>query len=106
MQGETLPKDRVSQLTLYPLTAIEGAERAVLLLTKALQLVQSLGLNEREIRYLLTHAADFDGLSLSQLPTQSSDDTPAERPGAVCAIPALGRLCSSQARSWPAARTT
>ena len=77
VQGETLPKDHVSQLTLYPLTAIEGAERAVLLLTKALQLVQSLGLNEREIRYLLTHAVAFDGLSLSQLPTRSSEDTPA-----------------------------
>ena len=77
VQGETMPKESVSQLTLYPLTAIQGAERAVLLLTKALQLVQSLGLNEREIRYLLTHAADFDGLDLSQLPTRSSDDTPA-----------------------------
>lgn len=77
VQGETMPKESVSQLTLYPLTAIQGAERAVLLLTKALQFVQSLGLNEREIRYLLTHAAAFDGLSLSQLPTRSSDDTPA-----------------------------
>ncbi|MEQ1844079.1 MAG: neuraminidase-like domain-containing protein [Nitrospira sp.] len=76
VQGETMPKDRVSQLTLYPLTAVQGAERAGQLLTKALQLVQSLGLNERDIRYLLTHAADFGGLDLSQLPTQSSDDTP------------------------------
>lgn len=76
VQGETMPKESVSQLMLYPLTAIQGAERAGLLLTKALQLVQSLGLNERETRYLLTHAAAFDGLSLSQLPTRSSDDTP------------------------------
>jgi len=75
VQGETLPKDSVSQLTLYPLAAIQGAQRAVLLLTKALQLVQGLGLTEREIRYLLTHAAAFDGLSLSPLPTRSSDDT-------------------------------
>lgn len=83
VQGETLPKDRVSQLMLYPLTAIQGAERAGLLLTKALQLVQSLGLNEREIRYLLTHAADFGGLDLSQLPTRSGDDTPAEKAAAT-----------------------
>ena len=79
VQGETLPKESVSQLTLYPLTAIQGAERAVLLLTKALQLVQSLGLNERETRYLLTHAEDFGDLNLSQLPTLSSGDTPAEK---------------------------
>lgn len=77
VQGETLPKESISQLTLYPLTAIQGAERAVLLLVKALQLVQSLGLNEREIRYLLTHATDFGGVNLSQLPTRSNDDTPA-----------------------------
>jgi hypothetical protein len=83
VQGETMPKDRVSQLTLYPLTAIQGAERAVLLLTKVLQLVQSLGLNEREIRYLLTHAVDFGGLDLSQLPTRSCDDTPAEKVAAT-----------------------
>lgn len=83
VQGETMPKESVSQLTLYSLTAIQGAEHAVLLLTKALQLVQSLGLNEREIRYLLTHAADFGGLDLSQLPTRSSDDTPAEKVAAT-----------------------
>ena len=83
VQGETLPKESVSQLTLYPLTAIQAAERAVLLLTKALQLAQSLGLNERELRYLLTHAADFGGLNLSQLPTLSSDDTPAEKVAAA-----------------------
>jgi len=77
VQGETLPRGGVSQLTLYPLTAIQGAERAVLLLTKALQLVQTLGLNEREVRYLLIHASAFDGLNLSQLPTRSNDDTPA-----------------------------
>jgi hypothetical protein len=48
-----------------------------------LQLVQSLGLSEREIRYLLTHAADFGGLNLSHLPTRSSDDTPAEKVAAT-----------------------
>ncbi len=86
VQGETLPKAVVtdtSQLKLYPLSAMAGAERATLLLSKALQLVQSLGLNEREIRYLLTHAAAFSNLSLSQLPTQPSGDMPADRAAAA-----------------------
>ena len=47
---------------------MEGVERAVLLLTKVLQLLQSLGLSEREARYLLTHAAEFDNLDLNKLP--------------------------------------
>ncbi len=76
VQGETLPKDGVSQLKLYPSSAMAGAERATMLLTKTLQFVQSLGLSEREIRYLLTHAAAFDGLNLSKLPTTTNDDTP------------------------------
>jgi hypothetical protein len=61
------------------------------LLTKALQLVQSLGLIEREIRYLLTHAAAFNGLNLSQLPTRSSEDTPA---GAIALFGQFLRLAA------------
>lgn len=79
VQGETLPKSDISQLKLYPLNTMDDAEGAILLLTKALQLVQSLGLSERELRYLLTHAADFGGVNLSQLPMQSTGDTPAEK---------------------------
>ncbi len=79
VQGETLPKAPVSQLTLYPLSTMGGAELAITLLTKVLQLVQSLGLSEREIRYLLTHAADFAGISLSEIPTEAVGDTPAEK---------------------------
>jgi Neuraminidase-like domain/Salmonella virulence plasmid 28.1kDa A protein/Putative peptidoglycan binding domain len=75
-QGETLPKDRLAQLPLYPAAAMERAERALLLLAKALQLLQGLGLSEREARYLLTHPGDFAGLDLAKLPTQASDDTP------------------------------
>lgn len=77
VQGETLPKDTLAKLVLHPATAIEGAERALGLLTKVLQLLQGLVLSERETRYLLTHAKDFEGLNLSNLPTQRSDDTPA-----------------------------
>jgi hypothetical protein len=78
VQGETLPKDSLAQLTLCPLTAIERGERALILLNKALQLTQNFNLNEREVRYLLTHADDFDKLNLSKLPTRESDDSPAE----------------------------
>ncbi|MBD2026807.1 neuraminidase-like domain-containing protein [Leptolyngbya sp. FACHB-711] len=76
VQSETLPKDSLSQLKLYPLTAIKQAERATLLLTKSLQLIQGFGISERELRYLLTHAAQFDNLALSQLPTHTSEDSP------------------------------
>lgn len=79
VQGETLPKDGISQLTLYPLSAMVGAEQAILLLTKALQLVQGLSLSERETRYLLTHASDFGNVNLSQLPTRAVGDTPTEK---------------------------
>jgi hypothetical protein len=79
VQGETVPKGPLSQLALYPAAAMEAAEHASTLLIKALQLVQSLGLSQREIQYLLTHASDFDGLSLSELPTVTSADSPAER---------------------------
>ncbi|CAH1073230.1 neuraminidase-like domain-containing protein [Candidatus Nitrotoga sp. 1052] len=83
VQGETLPKGPLSQLTLYPIAAINAAERAALLLNKALQLVQSLSLSEREIRYILSHAADFDGVSLSELPTETAGDTQAEKTAAT-----------------------
>lgn len=79
VQGETIPKDSLDNLTqikLYPLAAIEQAERAMVSLTKSLQLIQALGLSERELRYLLTHAEQFDNLDLKKLPTQVSEDSP------------------------------
>jgi hypothetical protein len=78
-QGEVVPKGPLSQLDLYPAAAMEAAERASTLLSKALQLVQTLGLSEREVRYLLTHAADFDGVSLSELPTEIIGETAPEK---------------------------
>ena len=77
VQGEASPKDSLSQLTLYPTTALSGAERAVTLLTKGLALAQGFGLSERELRYLLTHAGDFGNLDLKKLPTMVGDDSPA-----------------------------
>lgn len=69
VQGETLSKGSLARLTLYSADRLRAAEGALLLLNKALRYVQGLGLNEREVRYLLTHAAQFDGFSLSDLPT-------------------------------------
>ena len=87
VQGETVPRGAMSQLMLYPVGVFDGAERAAVLLTKLLQLAQGLALNEREIRYLLTHGAafdgvrasptPFDGVRLSELPTRAGETTPA-----------------------------
>lgn len=78
IQGETLPKGPLSQLTLYSADKIDAADRALTLLTKALLLVQSLGLSQREIQYLCTHFSDFDGLRLSELPTERCDNSPSQ----------------------------
>lgn len=76
VQSETLPKDNLSRLKLYPQTAIERAESALVLLSKVLQIIQSFNLNEREVHYLLTHPADFEDLNLSKLPTSRVDNAP------------------------------
>ena len=83
VQGETLPKGPLGQLSLYPSSVIQGAEQAVVLLNKALQLLQALGLSERAARYLLTHASDFGNMNLSELPTAPVGDTDAEKAEAV-----------------------
>ncbi|MCC3474017.1 MAG: peptidoglycan-binding protein [Microcoleus sp. PH2017_15_JOR_U_A] len=77
IQGETLPKDSLKQLTLYPQTVVDRIHRAHTLITKIFQLIQGFGFSDREIRYLLTHPADFYNLNLSQLPTRINDNSPA-----------------------------
>lgn len=79
VQGETLPKDLLSQLPLYSADAMEAAEQARILLTKSLQIVQHFGLSEREIRYLLMNAKDFDDISFSHLPTNIASSTTEEK---------------------------
>lgn len=74
VQSETLPKDSLSQLKLYPLSAIHRGEQAYILLSKVLLLLQSMEFNERETRYLFTHPDDFDGLDLRKLPTVQPED--------------------------------
>lgn len=76
VQGETMPKDSLARLTLSAESVVERSRRAQTLLTKALRLIQALGLNERELRHILANPADFDGASLSALPTRESDDAP------------------------------
>ena len=77
VQGESFPKGPLSQLTLYPESAVIRFTRARVLLSKTLQIVQSLNLTEREVTYLLANGTDFNNLSFSALPTQPADDSPA-----------------------------
>jgi hypothetical protein len=81
--GETLPKDSISQLTLYAKSSVERIDAASVLLAKTLQYAQTLSLDERELRYLVANAADFDDLSFSRLPTRASDPA-AAAPTALC----------------------
>lgn len=73
VQGENLPKDTLSRLTLYPLAVVERFNRAHVLTAKTLQIIQGLELSEREVRHILTHRADFDDINLSRLPTVAND---------------------------------
>jgi hypothetical protein len=76
VQGESLPKGPFHQLTIYPQAAVERARSAQLILAKSLQLIQGLGLSEKEVRYMRTHADDFDKFDLSKLPARDEDDSP------------------------------
>lgn len=51
VEGPNLPKDSLSQLTLYPVTTVKKIQQGHTLLTKALQIISSFNLSEREIRY-------------------------------------------------------
>ncbi len=77
VQGEAIPKDRLGRLALYPASVVERANRASVLLSKTVRLMQGLQLSERELRYILTHAVDFGGVDFSALPTRAADDSPA-----------------------------
>jgi hypothetical protein len=77
IQGESLPKGALSQVVLFPGTAVDGFGRAKTLVAKVLQILQTFGLDERELNYLIGNAAQFGNLRLSALPTLASDDSPA-----------------------------
>ncbi len=92
IQGETLPKDGLGQLALYPSAVVDRVREALALLDKTLRLVTGLELTERELRYFLTHAADFDGLDLAKLPVQRLGDTAADAARATALFTQFLRL--------------
>jgi len=75
VQGDHFPKGSISRLNLYSGSAVERIKRAYILLEKIHQLITGLELSEREIRYFVAHAKDFNNLDLSQLPTREQDDS-------------------------------
>ena len=77
IQGETLPKGPLSQIVLYPEQTFVAFTRAETRLSKVLQILQVTLLDIREIAYLVANSARFSNLDLSGLPTQPSDDSPA-----------------------------
>ena len=56
---------------------MERVRRAHVLLDKAIRLAAAVELTEPELRHLLTHPDDFDGLSLGALPVVEAEDIPA-----------------------------
>jgi hypothetical protein len=78
VQGENLPKGTLSQLSLSPSQSVERVRRAAVLLSKSLDIIKRLALTEREVRYVLTHASDFDGVSFNKLPTRETDESQAQ----------------------------
>ena len=94
VQGDVFPKGSLAQLNLYPSGGMDAADRAMTLFGKALQLTQSLALTEREIRYIFTHAADFGGVSLSELPTNRVDGSPAAVAATVLRLGRIRRLAA------------
>jgi hypothetical protein len=77
VQGENLPKGALNQVILFPAAAVQGVGRSQILVAKVMQILQTFGLDERELSYLAGNAAQFGNLRLSALPTQASDDSPA-----------------------------
>ncbi|UHD15038.1 neuraminidase-like domain-containing protein [Thiocapsa bogorovii] len=75
VQSADMAKDALSKLRLYPAAGVERVKRASTLLAKTLQILQGLGLSERELRYFVTYQADFNNLDLGKLPTGATDDT-------------------------------
>lgn len=75
VETETLPRGTLDRLTLWPRAVVAKAQRARLLLQKALQFAEMLSLTPRELRYLLSNGADFGNLDLRQLPLSPDEDS-------------------------------
>lgn len=74
-KGETTPKDKLSQFVMLPQTTIDKAVSAYTMLSKAVQLIQTLSLNVREINHILTNPSDFGNVNLRLLPTKNDVGT-------------------------------
>lgn len=94
VEGESLAKGPISRLTLYPASVIDEAVGATTRLLKSLQLVQNLGLNEREVRYIAAQAKYFGGVRFHDLPAESADDSSAGRSGTTLRFNAFLRLAA------------
>lgn len=103
IQGETLPKGPLSQVTLSPQQAYVSFTRAKTLLSKVLQILQVTGLDIREVAYLTANSAQFSKFKLSALPTQASDDSPAK--AAALFTQFLGLADYADLRKGPAGGT-
>lgn len=77
IQGETLPKGPLSRIVMYPQQSVVDFARAKTLLSKVRQIVQGFSLDVRELAFFVANALQFNNLKLSSLPTQLSDDSPA-----------------------------
>jgi hypothetical protein len=73
VQGENMAKGPLSQVVLCPQTAANSFLTAYTLLAKALQILQTTAIDEREISYMIANAPLFANLRLSSLPTAPSD---------------------------------
>ena len=78
VRGQQIPNTPVTELLTYPREEVDALHRRHLLVAKVLRLAESLRLEEVELRYLLTHGNDFDGLDLGALPTSTNEGTPQE----------------------------
>jgi hypothetical protein len=70
--GETLPKEPLDHLTLYPQSVYDRVRHADTVMAKVLRLITGFGLSEREVAHMLSHPADFSGLDLSSLPADET----------------------------------
>lgn len=77
VKGETTPKDKLSQFVLLPQTEIDQAVYAYTMLNKAVQLIQGLNLNIRDINHILKNRSDFGNVNLSLLPVKEDMATDA-----------------------------
>jgi hypothetical protein len=77
IQGENLSKRPLSQIAIYSEQAMVAFIRAKTLLANVLQILQTTGLDDREISYIVANSSEFNNIKLSSLPTLPSDDSPA-----------------------------